>query len=57
MHRRGVKEDHSGMTSSGMRRACQTNTDLRREFLVLRKHRSRFAWRGHRARLDRNRRC
>ena len=37
MHWRGVKDDQSVMTNSVMRGAFQTNPDLRREFLSLRR--------------------
>lgn len=37
MHWRGVKDDQSVMTNSVMRGAFQTNSDLRREFLSLRR--------------------
>ncbi len=37
MHWRGVKDDQSVMTNSLMRGAFQTNSDLRREFLSLRR--------------------
>jgi len=38
MHWRGVKDDQSVMTNSVMRGAFQTNSDLRREFLSLRRN-------------------